>query len=330
LINKLNYLGSASIFIQQLPPESKIFITGATGLIGFNLVRILLAEIDLNERSDILIYANTRRPETNLWFDHSNLRLVNLNLLSLSTELKFSVVFHLATYGQPGRFTVEPLETMRLNSQAIFNLEKTLTDQGIFYFASSSEVYSGNPNVPHNESECGFTNTTHARSMYIEAKRFGEAYCYWNSKAGYRYHSGRIALCYGPGPSLVDERVLNQLIVRGIRNQEIRLLDDGSAMRQYCYVEDTLDIIFRQINANHFSPINVSGSTIISIKDLGEEIASQLGVPIYLGPSTGSISGAPLVVSSSQDLVGSLGKNDFVPLSVGIESTISWYKRLMT
>lgn len=317
-------------FVNNLPNSAAILVTGATGLIGSNLVEQLLKSINLSGRRDVQVYSHTRNKSNIVTNGIENLNVIDTNLFNFrECQIKFDAIFHFATFGQPGKFTSDPIATLKLNSMAVFELEACLKPNGIFYFASSSEIYSGNMNIPHVETEAGFTNTTHPRSMYIEAKRFGEAYCFWQSQGGNRYFSGRIALSYGPGTKLDDERVLNQLIVRGIKEGKIQLRDDGAAVRQYCYVSDTIDIIFKQINCNFFGPLNVCGTEIITIRSLGELIASKLGVPFVAGPSYSAVLGAPQVVRSSIEQINLLGKKHFISMDDGIERVIKWYREII-
>lgn len=317
-------------FVANLAIGSEILITGASGLIGRNLLLRLSDELVQSGRLDIRINAHIRRPESKDPFWPETINLIVSDDLELPIDSKFDVIFHFATYGQPGKFTRDPLDTMRLNSQALFHLEMRLKPNGIFYFASSSELYSGNTNYPHKESEAGFTNTIHPRSMYIESKRFGEAFCFWQSQAGRNFFSGRIALSYGPGAKVEDERVLNELVVRGLRDKRIVLRDDGSAIRQYCFVDDTIDSIFVQINSKHYSPLNICGNSFVSIRELAEEIGKQLNVKVFTGTvDLSNTSGAPQVVSSSLTNLNKLGKTNFVDLSSGIKEVISWYKGIL-
>lgn len=142
-------------------------------------------------------------------------------------------IIHAAGYGQPGAFLQNPTATIQLNTTATFALLDKLNQGGKFLFVSSSEVYSGLDNPPHQETEIGRTNTDHPRSCYIEGKRCGEAICNAYRAAGVDAKSSRLCLAYGPGTRPGDRRALNSFIEKALKERQIRLLDSGQARRTY-------------------------------------------------------------------------------------------------
>ena len=101
-------------------------------------------------------------------FSDKKINFIELDIFKTSfftaKKVKFDYIFHLATYGQLGKFISNGIETMKLNSTVLINLFELLNPEGKFFFSSSSEVYSGNISVPHTEKEIGKTLTTHPRA----------------------------------------------------------------------------------------------------------------------------------------------------------------------
>jgi UDP-glucuronate decarboxylase len=310
--------------------NSKILITGASGLIGINLLSFFLSpkfkEKDLNIYITIpsekgLDFIKSIYPNEKIYFIKYSLEDFSIN----NIDLKFDYIFHLATYGQPNRFTSESEKTMQLNSIGTIKLFDALSKNGRFFFSSSSEVYSGNTNYPHQEHEVGTTNTIHPRACYIEGKRFGEAYCYLKSQQGFKTYTGRISLSYGPGFRKNDKRVLNEFIFNAIFNKEIKMLDDGSAIRVYCYVRDTIDMILRLIHTEYHQPINICGIEKTSILELGSIVSKECFSKLIIGPKNNSMSGAPQVVSGSVELIDQiLMKKTFVNIEDGVSKSVKW------
>ena len=84
---------------------------------------------------------------------------------------------------------------------------------------SSTEIYSGNNKIC-NEESIGNTTPKHPRSPYIESKRFGESFII-NSNINFLIY--RVCLTYGVGAKLNDERILNLLLLRSIKDKQINI-----------------------------------------------------------------------------------------------------------
>ena len=314
---------------------SRILITGASGLIGINLLAFFLSEEFSEKMLDLHVCVNSDESKVFLEavFPNVTLNFLNIDLTSLEPQNiyeNFDYIFHLATYGQPGKFLSEKQETMRLNSIGLIRLFDYMRPEGRFFNASSSEVYSGNTNLPHIESEIGTTTTVHARASYIEAKRFGEAYCYLKAKSGITAYSGRISLAFGPGFRNGDRRVLNEFIFSGLQNEVINMLDDGSAVRVYCYIRDALDMILALIHTDHFEPINISGVEKVSIIELANKVGKSCKAQVFPGSTVVNQTGAPLVVSSSSELSSRiLDKKTYVSVDEGVERSVDWGKYIL-
>lgn len=322
--------------IDYFEDGARVLVTGASGLIGVNLLALFFSEEFVKKKIEVYVCVHSEASKTflRIIFPKVHINFASLDLVGFGeNELnkRFDYIFHLATYGQPGKFMLEQQETMRLNSIGLVKLFDYLQPSGRLFFASTSEVYSGNPNTPHIESEIGITTTTHPRACYIEAKRFGEAFCCLKAQAGVRAYSGRISLAYGPGFRVGDKRVLNEFIFNALRTGSIRMMDDGSALRVYCYVRDTIDMILRQIHSNHYEPLNIGGIEQISIIALANKVANNCASKVFPGKSAEHIGGAPLVVSSSTSLASKvLDKKSYVSMDEGIVRATNWGRYILS
>jgi nucleoside-diphosphate-sugar epimerase len=123
---------------------------------------------------------------------------------------------------------------------------------------------------------------------------------------------------------------MNELIVRGITDRAVALRDPGDRLRTYCYAEDAVEMLFGILKEGAGQVFNVGGHSTTSIRHLGELVALSLGVTFSapeaaLQPDSSPLS-VKLDVSKASNLIG---KKDFVPLEVGLEQTISWYRSLL-
>jgi nucleoside-diphosphate-sugar epimerase len=118
-------------------------------------------------------------------------------------------------------------------------LERARRDGARFLFASTSEIY-GDPEIhPQPESYRGNVSTTGPRSVYDEAKRFGEtlAMLYWRTH-DVDTRIVRIFNTYGERMDPHDGRVMVNFAVQALRGEPLTIYGDGEQTRSFCYVSD--------------------------------------------------------------------------------------------
>ncbi len=312
---------------------ARVLVTGASGLIGLNFIAALLRIKSLGYNLSIDAIMGTKRDalagslrEQGVLVRHIDLSDINMPIM----QEKYDVILHAASYGQPGKFMSNKLATINLNSTALVKLSSQLEPGGRILSISTSELYSGNTKLVHVEDEIGTTTPQHARACYIEAKRVGETICEILNEHGYKAYSARLALGYGPGVWLDDQRVLNQFILKALVNNKINLLDGGDAIRTYGFVSDIVEMLLNIILFGNSTLYNVGGKSVTTIKDLAITIADMIGVKVSFGESDGGLKDAPKSVEldlSRYEI--EFNKTSYVPLRDGLLSTIDWYKYLL-
>jgi len=306
----------------------KILITGASGLIGTSLINVLGS---VAKKFNIELYGTIFTSSNSVLEIFKKSKIINLlkvDLTSNSLEINdFDIVIHTAGYGQPGKFLSNKLKNIRINTQSLDNLFGLLKPSGKLVYMSTSEIYSGNPDMPYKESQIGTTNTDHPRASYIESKRCGEAICQSYIEMGYPAISARLALAYGPGTKINDQRVLNNFIEKGITLGKIELIDSGNAMRTYCYISDIVEVILKMAISEKKGIYNLGGESRVSISDLAITIGSILSVPVIFPEDNAGLIGAPSDVILNLDrMKEDFEKKSFVPLDEGLRKTIEWQK----
>ncbi len=160
---------------------------------------------------------------------------------------KIDYIFHLASPASPNKKSPRsyinfPIETLLVNSQGTHNLlEFARKNNSRFLFASTSEIY-GDPEVsPQSEDYFGNVNPVGLRSVYDEAKRFGES----ATRAYLRKYDldtriARIFNTYGPKMQKDDGRVVSNFINQAIKNEDITIYGKGDQTRSFSYVDDTV------------------------------------------------------------------------------------------
>jgi GDP-L-fucose synthase len=109
--------------------------------------------------------------------------------------------------------------------------------------------------------------------------------------------------------------------------QEILLWGDGTPTREFLYVEDCVEALCLAAERyDESEPVNVGTGDEISIADLAALIAEAVGYTGRIGWDTSKPNGQPrrqLDTSRAQSLFGFRAQ---VPLRVGVERTIAWYR----
>ena len=138
----------------------------------------------------------------------------------------------------------------------------------------------------------------------------------------------RLSLAYGPGTKPGDQRVLNQLIAKGLQGK-VSLLDDGKAKRNYGYVTDSVGIMWQVLLQGKEVVYDVAGESATTIFNLAKTISGYLQVPLILGQKNKEIIGAPEEVKTDiSQIKKEFNKTKFVSLDNGLRRTIEWQRLL--
>jgi dTDP-glucose 4,6-dehydratase len=302
-------------------------VTGGAGFLGSHLCERLLAEghavmaIDNLITGDVENIGHIRDPRFD-FFHHD----VSKSLF-IAGEVDF--VFHLASPASPVDYLEFPIQTLKVGSLGTHNaLGLAKAKNAGLLFASTSEVY-GDPDInPQPESYHGNVSTTGMRSCYDEAKRFGEALVMaYRRQHGVDTRIVRIFNTYGPRMRLHDGRVVPNFIYQALHNEPLTIYGDGHQTRSFCYVDDTIDGIWRLAVSSESMPVNIGNPEERSIKQFAEEI-------ITLTDSRSSITYLPLPTDNDPqqrrpDITrarGLLGWEPRVPFEQGMRATIASFR----
>jgi len=200
-------------------------------------------------------------------------------------EAPLDYVLHFASPASPKDYARYPIHTLKVGALGTYHALGLAKAHGAtFLLASSSEVY-GDPEVnPQPESYFGSVNPVGPRSVYDEGKRFGEALA-----SAYRHAHGldvriaRIFNTYGPRMRVDDGRAVPTFVAQALRNEPLTVYGDGSQTRSLCYVDDTVEGLYRlMVHAwtdgatNGLRPESVPEDPIINIGNPDEVAVLQV------------------------------------------------------
>ena len=252
----------------------RALVTGAAGFVGSHLVDRLIIEGYLVTGLDNLITGkldnlNLARQSKNFEFENWD---VSAKLPSFNE--KFDLIFHAASPASPPKYFKYPIETMMVNSVGTKNcLDLATSDGSRFIYFSTSEIYGDPLEHPQREDYWGNVNPIGPRSIYDEAKRFGEALVaqYVRDK---KVDGGivRIFNTYGPRLDLFDGRVVSTFIRQARNREALTVNGDGSQTRSFCYVTDLVEGIFLMAKSSEFGPLNLGNPNEMTLNELVIEV----------------------------------------------------------
>lgn len=240
----------------------------------------------------------------------------------------YDFIVQAAGSAAPSVFTARPLETLEAAIEDTgICLGHWLRGGGRFLFLSTSEIYSG-ATPPHRETDIGTATPEHPRAAYIFGKLAGETICHAYRAQGVDARIARVSLAYGPGTRRGDGRVLNEFIEQALTRKQISLRDSGGAVRTYCYVADTVEMLLNVLLHGKQAVYNVGGQSSVSINELAVLIGELTGAAVDW-PNTQPDPAAPGAVRLAMTrYTDEFGAPDYVPLREGLRRTIEFQRGL--
>jgi UDP-glucuronate decarboxylase len=253
--------------------KKKVLVTGGAGFIGSHLCERLL-----NEGHEVICLDNyftgSKRNIIHL-LNHPYFELIRHDITS-PFYIEVDEIYNLACPASPIHYQYNPIKTVKTSVMGAINmlgLAKRIKAK--ILQASTSEVY-GDPEVhPQPESYWGHVNPVGRRSCYDEGKRCAETlfmdYHYQNKV---KIKIVRIFNTYGPNMHPNDGRVVSNLIVQAIQNDDITIYGDGLQTRSFQYIDDLLEGMIRMMATDDtvIGPINLGNPGEFTIIELAEKI----------------------------------------------------------
>ncbi len=311
--------------------SKKILITGSAGFIGFHLCKKLIENkfsiigIDnLNSyyekklKEDRLIELKKKSPK-NADYIFMKGDLCDIKFISrVFKEHNPRIVINLAA--QAGvRYSLEnPSSYINSNLVGFGNILECCKNNNIDHliYASSSSVYGGNKKIPFSEND----GVNHPVSLYAATKRANELMAHTYSHLYKLPTSGlRFFTVYGPwGRPDMSYFIFTSKI---IKDQPIKIYNNGQMMRDFTYIDDIVDAISRLLN---------KPPAINNPFDHKKSFASVSWAPYQLF-NIGNSSPTNLMtfIKIIEKHVGKKAKKDYLPMQLGdLEATFADIKLL--
>lgn len=263
-----------------------ILITGATGLIGTNLVRTLLAASERRgvKITIVILVRSLEKARRIFGKDIDRLTVVVGDVTQMpSMGMPLDYIVHAASQTASKAFVEDPVGVIKVALKGTENLLDLAKEKNVrgFVYTSSMEVY-GAPTDDGKIAESNGTNldTMTVRSSYPESKRMCEALC---CAYAAQYHVPakvlRLTQTFGPGVDYNDGRVFAEFARCAVEQKNIVLHTMGDTKRNYLYTADAvtaiLTVLLKGKPGDAYNAANES--TYCSIYEMAQFVAREFG-----------------------------------------------------
>ena len=334
--------------------KKKIIVTGAAGFIGSEIVKKLLSlKLEVVGIDNVNNYYNPllkqkrisiieQFDQNNCWeFCRTNLEDTK-KIDQIFRKYKPDIVINLAA--QAGvRYSIDnPMSYVESNIIGFLNILEGCRNYKVEHliYASSSSVYGGNKSIPFNENH----SVDHPISLYAATKKSNEMLAHSYSHLFQIPMTGlRFFTVYGPmGRPDMAPMIFADAILRG---QPINVFNNGEMSRDFTYIDDAVDAIYKcclktpSSNKNFdryypqastsFAPFrifNVGSNIPINLLDFIQTLESALGIKarkIMKEMQPGDVEATFADISMLNKWIKYVPKTSF---ERGIANFASWYK----
>lgn len=316
--------------------DRRVFVTGATGLIGGWLVKDLCslgAEVvalvrDWEPKSMFL----SNEMQDNVSVVRGDLSDLGL-LQRIINEYEIRSIIHLAAQTIVPIANKNPLSTFESNIRGTWNLLESARGAPLvdsIVVASSDKAYGDVEELPYREDL-----PLNGVYPYDVSKSCADLICRSYAKTfDLPVSITRCGNFFGGG-DLNWNRIVPGTIRSITRGNAPEIRSDGTLIRDYIYVEDAVNAyLLLSMSLSNDDDLkgeafNFSNDSQVSVLELVETIIKKMSVdikPIIHNENKGEIKSQYLDSSKAKDRLGWVPK---FGLDLGLDRTISWYKELL-
>jgi UDP-glucuronate 4-epimerase len=310
-----------------------VLVTGAAGFIGSTLVDRLLSEgrrvVGLDS-FDPFYPEEAKRRNLRTALASSEFQLIEGDIRdpdavarSFETARPEGVV-HLAALAGVRPSLERPAAYVDVNVHGTTRLLEAAARHGgpRFVFASSSSIYGERDDGPFRETD----PVERPVSPYAATKRAGELVAHtFHHAHGLEITCARIFTAYGPRqrPDLAIRKFAERMIGGG----SVPIFGDGSALRDFTFVNDLVDGLVRALDTPlGFAVLNFGGGRKVSVLEVVKLLEQVLEVPAeieWLPRQTGDVSRTWADISAAREALGYAPATSF---EEGVRRFATWLK----
>ena len=331
--------------------KQKILVTGAAGFIGFHLCKKLCYEDrQVYGLDNINDYYDPKLKEArlNLLFQYKNFKFQKIDLVEKGTvdalfkNEKFDYVINLAAQAGVRYSLTNPYAYIDSNIWGFLNILESCRNNPVKHliYASSSSVYGANRKIPFSVHQ----NVDHPLSLYAATKKSNELMAHTYSSLYNIPTTGlRFFTVYGPwGRPDMAAFLFTKAI---IENRPIDVFNYGNMKRDFTYIDDIVEGIFRLITkvatpnnnwsgddpdpSSSFAPYklyNIGNNQPVELSKFIEILEDLIGKKAnknFLPMQPGDVYET---YADVENLIRDVGFKPKTDLKKGLENFVAWYK----
>lgn len=301
-----------------------ILVTGGCGFIGSHVVERFYKE---GHKIYIIDNLSTGSLE-NVKVKHKfyNLNISDKKCEEIFRSNKFDIVVHLSAQVDVKTSLEHPYLDTKSNLLGLTNMLDLSARYGVkkFIFASSAAIYGNTEKIPVTEEI--FRDPI---APYGMSKSVGEFYCQkWREIYGLNTLAFRFSNVYGPRQGASGEAgVISIFLKKAIKGENLVIFGDGSQTRDFIYVEDLVDGIYKASICHECSGVmNLSTNTEVSLNQLVDVLSkiNPINKVLYKERKEGDILRSRLDNTKIKATLNWTPKYSF---EEGIKNTYDWYSK---
>lgn len=314
-------------------------ITGSAGFIGSHLTMAMLAKGYRVTGIDNLSYGSARKMAS--FSEQQRFNFIEADAARIEDLMLAPVdlIIHLASEKIP-RYS-SGFETAEYNLQtADAVIRFALSKRARVYFASTSDVYGKNMQIPfHEESDCVLGSSLNKRWVYAGSKYMTELKLASAARSkGLEFQIMRFFGCYGPGMNPGWRSGPQQVFFEAAMSEKApEIHGDGKQSRVYVFIDDLirgiLQLIEHEGNLNEIWNFCPSAEEEINVLALAEKIYEIVKPACGFHPvfvpyaSFGAYEDVKRRVGDARKALNLLGWKTETTLQEGLELTYQWMMR---
>ncbi len=265
-----------------------ILVTGATGLIGSCIIKVLLySNIFKNSNIRIIGLARNKDKVNKLFSEFlssSYLEIIYADVINpLKASMEVDYIIHAASPTKSKWFVENPvdtIETIIMGTRNILEFAKNTNIKKMIYL-SSMEVYGTYKDgfSLRSEDNLGDIDILNVRSSYSQGKRMAETLCKsYVDQYCLPVTIARLAQTFGPGVDVDDTRLFSQMSKSVINNEDIILHTNGESVINSCYMRDAVKAIILLLAKGELGEVyNVSNhENTATVKEVANILATEI------------------------------------------------------